>query len=100
MTVLSNTYLPRDAHQPRGRRPWCATCDTDQHLLVDDVTTLDPHQETLAVAVNCARCGGSRVLATTAAFLAAISARAENATAGMTCGRQPARLLQEKLDSP
>ncbi|WP_264356075.1 hypothetical protein [Pseudarthrobacter sp. MM222] len=89
MSVTSNTYLPRDAHQPRGRRPWCATCDTDRHLLADAVTTLNPQQDTLAVAVSCARCGGSRVLATTAALLAAIRTPAENdRAANLTC--QPA----------
>ena len=89
--------MPRDAHQPRGRRPWCATCDTDQHLLADAVTTLDLIQETLAAAVSCARCGGSSVLATTAAFLAGIRAGAgqDRATAANCNGAAPARLLQE-----
>ncbi len=39
--------------------------------------------ETLAVAFNCAKCGGSRVLATTVAFVAAIlSPSAEHDDAG------------------
>lgn len=71
----AGTYVPRDAHQLRGHRPWCADCDSDDHLLVDTVTDLDRLEETLAVAFNCTRCGGSRVLATTAQFVAAIMAR-------------------------
>jgi len=58
-----------------GHRPWCTDCDSDDHLLVDTITDLDRLQETLAVAFNCTRCGGSRVLATTAQFVAAIMAR-------------------------
>jgi hypothetical protein len=97
MTIPSYTYLPRDAHQPRGRRPWCGTCDTDQHLLADAVTTLDRVQETLAVAVSCARCGGSRVLATTAAFLTGISTPARK---DLECGPPgPPHPQQEKLDT-
>lgn len=78
MTVTSSTYLPRDAHQPRGRRPWCATCDTDRHLLLDSVTTMNPQRETLAAAISCTNCGSSHVVATTAAFLAAIPGRYGN----------------------
>ena len=88
--AASNSYLPRDAHQPRGRRPWCATCDTDRHLLADAVTTLDPLRDTLAAAVSCARCGGSRVLATTADFLAAIPTPAVNDGATTTLTGRPA----------
>ena len=72
MTITSSTYLPRDAHQPRGRRPWCATCETDRHLLVDSVTTMNTQREILAAAISCTNCGSSHVVATTAAFLAAI----------------------------
>jgi hypothetical protein len=72
MTITSSTYLPRDAHQPRGRRPWCAACDTDRHLLLDSVTTMNRQRETLAAAISCTNCGSSHVVATTAAFLAAI----------------------------
>ena len=72
MSITSNTYLPRDAHQPRGRRPWCASCDTDRHLTADSVTMMNPRQETLAAAISCTQCGNSHVVATTAAFLAAI----------------------------
>lgn len=78
MSTTSHTYLPRDSHQPRGRRPWCAECDTDRHLLVDSVTTLDAQQKTLAAAITCKKCQGSRVLATTAAFVAAVPGRNEN----------------------
>jgi hypothetical protein len=75
MSTTSHTYLPRDSHQPRGRRLWCAECDTDRHLLVDSVTTLNAQQQTLAAAITCTKCQGSRVLATTAAFLAAVPGR-------------------------
>lgn len=36
------------------------------------MTTLNAQHETLAAAISCTVCGGSRVVATTAAFLAAI----------------------------
>lgn len=75
MTTISSTYLPRDAHQPRGKKPWCAACDTDLHLVVDSIAVMDRQRETLAVAFNCSKCGGSRVLSTTAGFVAAILAR-------------------------
>lgn len=78
MSTTSHTYLPRDAHQPRGRRLWCAACNTDQHLLVESVTTLNPQQQTLAAATTCTKCSGSRVMATTAAFVAAVPRRNED----------------------
>jgi hypothetical protein len=78
LSTTANTYLPRDAHQPRGSRPWCATCDTDLHLAVDSITVMDRRRETLAVAFNCTNCGGSRVLSTTPGFVAAILARSTN----------------------
>lgn len=78
MTVTSNSYLPREAHQPRGRTPWCATCDTDRHLLVDSVTLMNPRHETLAAAISCTKCSSSHVVATTAAFLAAICIQQSN----------------------
>lgn len=78
MTTTSETYLPRDAYQPRGSRPWCATCGTDRHLLVGSSTMMDPQQETLAVAISCTNCSGSRVVATTAALLAAIPKRGDS----------------------
>ncbi|RKR12743.1 hypothetical protein [Arthrobacter oryzae] len=83
MTITSNTYLPRDAHQPRGRRPWCATCDTDRHLLVDSVAMMNLQQETLAAAISCTKCGNSHVMATTAALLATIPGRTGNAGAAV-----------------
>ncbi|WP_265978131.1 hypothetical protein [Arthrobacter sp. MI7-26] len=70
-----NTYLPLEAHQPRGKQPWCATCDTDAHLVVDSIAIMDHRRETLAVAFNCAKCGDARVLSTTAGFVAAVQAR-------------------------
>ncbi|MEV8146969.1 hypothetical protein AB0O52_02330 [Arthrobacter sp. NPDC080073] len=75
MSTISSTYLPLDAHQPRGKQPWCVTCDTDVHLVVDSITMMDRRSETLAAAFNCAKCGGARVLSTTAAFVAAVLAR-------------------------
>ena len=75
MSTISSTYLPRDAHQPRGKQPWCAPCDTDLHLVADSIAVMDRRRETLAVAFNCAKCGGSRVLSTTAGFVAAVLAR-------------------------
>lgn len=83
LSTVTSTYLPRGSHQPRGSRPWCAACDTDRHLLVDSVAVMNRRLETLAVAFNCAKCGGSRVLATTVAFVAAIlSLSAERDDAG------------------
>ena len=98
MSTISSTYVPRDAHQPRGKQPWCAPCDTDLHLVVDSIAVMDRRRETLAVAFNCAKCGGSRVLSTTVSFVAEILARATNnddvvhlgadtSTAGNPCPR-------------
>ena len=78
MSTSSPTYLPRDAHQRRGRRLWCATCNRDRHLQVESVTPLNAQQDTLAVAITCMRCRRSRVLATTAAFIAALQERNED----------------------
>ncbi|GAB2709878.1 hypothetical protein ACX801_12500 [Arthrobacter bambusae] len=75
MSTISDTYLPRDAHQPRGMQPWCQTCDTDLHLVVDSIAIMDRRTETLAAAFTCAQCGGSRVLSTTAGHVAAVLAR-------------------------
>ncbi|WCI07782.1 hypothetical protein PJ267_13790 [Arthrobacter sp. OVS8] len=76
MSSTSNTYVPREAHQPRGGRPWCSTCRTDRHLVADSVTDLNSREDTLALAVTCTRCGGSRVLATTATLAADVLGRA------------------------
>lgn len=78
MTTTSDTYLPRDAHQPRGSRPWCETCNSDRHLLVDSATMMDPQEEILAAAISCTNWGSSRVVATTAAFAAAIPERSDS----------------------
>ena len=78
MSTTSPTYRPRDAHPPRGRRLWCPTCNTDRHLLLDSVTTLDEQQEILAAAITCTRCHRSRVLATTAVFVEALPERNED----------------------
>lgn len=80
MSSTSSTYVPREAHQPCGGRPWCSTCHTDRHLLAGSVTVLDSRKDTLALAVTCTRCGGSRVLATTATLAADIWAGPEKAT--------------------
>ena len=32
MSAILSTYLPLDTHQPRGKQPWCATCDTDLEM--------------------------------------------------------------------
>jgi len=39
---------------------------------------MNPQRETLAAAINCTNCGSSHVVATTAAFLAAIPTRSVN----------------------
>jgi hypothetical protein len=75
LSTISSTYIPRDANQPRGTQPWCATCDTDLHLVVDSIAIMDNRKETLAVAVTCTRCGGARVLSTTAGLVAPVLAR-------------------------
>lgn len=75
MSAISSTQLPLDAHHPRGKQPWCATCDTDLHLVEDSIAIMNRRRETLAVAFNCAKCGGARVLSTTAGFVTAVLAR-------------------------
>lgn len=75
------TYLPRDSFQPRGGRPWCADCDTDSYLAVDSVVVLDARKNTLAAAVSCSQCRGSRVLATTSELMAAVLAKASHQAA-------------------
>ncbi|MDR6558889.1 hypothetical protein J2809_003259 [Arthrobacter pascens] len=77
MSTFASSYLPRDAHQPKGKQPWCATCDTDLHLAVDSIAVMDRRREILAVAFDCAQCGGARVLSTTVGFVAAVLARVE-----------------------
>ena len=98
MSTTSHTYLPRDSHQPRGRRPWCASCNTDRHLLVESVTTLDAQQKTLAAAVTCSKCGASRVMATTAAFVAAVQGR--NGDSGDVVHRDAAYVHCQEPMSP
>lgn len=75
MTTASSSYIPRDAHPPRGKRPWCPKCDTDLHLKVESPTVPGRQAGTLAVAVLCSNCRRSRVLDTTAEHLAALSAQ-------------------------
>jgi hypothetical protein len=73
--MRSGSYVPQDRYQPRGSRPWCPTCDSDEHLSVGTVTVLNCRQQTLAAVVDCAGCHGSWVLATTASFVTAQSRR-------------------------
>jgi hypothetical protein len=75
------TYLPRDSMQPRGGRPWCAACDTDSYLEVGSVVVLDARKGTLAAAVSCSQCLGSRVLATTSELMAVALAGAPHLAA-------------------
>ncbi|MDQ0618626.1 hypothetical protein [Arthrobacter globiformis] len=80
MTATSNSYIPRDAHQPRGKNPWCANCDTDRHLVAESPAVTGRQAGTLVVAVHCSNCRRSRVLDTTEEHLTALprySAREE-----------------------
>ncbi|WP_146069257.1 hypothetical protein [Arthrobacter sp. ZGTC412] len=72
MTTPSSSYVPWDVHQPRGKRPWCANCDTDQHLLVEFPAVTGKRAGTLAVAVGRSQCRHSRVLDTTAGHVAVL----------------------------
>lgn len=81
MEKPSCTYLPRDDLQPRGGRPWCAACDTDSYLAVDSVVVLDARRNTLAAAVSCSQCRGSRVLATTSELMATVLGRPQQVAA-------------------
>lgn len=74
MSTTSNSYVPRGAHQPRGKRPWCATCNINQHLMVESPAVTEPRTDTLVVAVRCSLCGRSRVLETTAEHVGAVTA--------------------------
>lgn len=74
MTTASSSYVPCHAHQPRGKRPWCPTCDTDLHLEVESPAVPGRQDDTLVVAVLCSKCGRSRVLDTTAEHVAALAA--------------------------
>ena len=73
MTTSLSSYVPRDKDQPRGKRPWCPTCDTDLHLQVASPSVSGRQEGTLAVAVCCPKCHRSRVLDTTAVHLATLS---------------------------
>ncbi|MFF2318354.1 hypothetical protein ACFVTE_19070 [Arthrobacter sp. NPDC058097] len=74
-TVPSGSHYPAQGHQPRGQRPWCITCGTDQHLLAESITVLDASSGSMAVAFSCTSCCGSSALATNAEFLAPVLAR-------------------------
>jgi hypothetical protein len=49
-----------------------ARCDTDAHLLVESPAVPGRLAGILAVAVNCSMCRRSRVLETTAEYIAAL----------------------------
>jgi hypothetical protein len=72
---FSDTYLPPDAQQPGGKRPWCGGCASDEFLRIDSLTVLNRQQRTLAVAFSCTHCGGSGVLETGPEYVAAVLAR-------------------------
>ncbi len=72
LTSLTDTYVPWDVHQPRGKRPWCASCDTDLHLVAEFPAVRGRQSGTLAVAVRCSQCRFSRVVDTTADHVAAL----------------------------
>lgn len=70
----ATSYVPRHVHQPRGKRPWCATCDTDLHLMVE-FPGVGGKAGSFAVAVYCSQCCVSRVLDTTMDHVAALPSR-------------------------
>ncbi|MBT2567131.1 hypothetical protein J7I84_11620 [Arthrobacter sp. ISL-85] len=72
VTPASYSYVPRHTLQPHGKHPWCAQCDTDFHLVVDSPAVQNPRASTIAVAVHCSQCSRSRVLETTAEYVAAL----------------------------
>jgi hypothetical protein len=72
MSTASSSYVPRDTHQPRGKRPWCANCDTDLHLMAESHAVRGRRTGTLAIAVHCLNCRQSRVLDTTEEHLTAL----------------------------
>ena len=74
MSTTTNSYVPRDVHQPRGKQPWCPQCDTDLHLQLESPAVASRREGTLAVAVHCSQCRHSRVLETTAEHVAVLPA--------------------------
>jgi hypothetical protein len=78
VTTTSNSYVPRDMYQPRGKRPWCAECDTDLHLTAESPAVRGRRTGTLVVAVHCSKCRQSRVLDTTEEHLGALPALSAN----------------------
>lgn len=74
MTTITNSYIPSDVYQPRGKHPWCANCDTDLHLMVESPAITGKQAGSLAVAVHCSQCRTSRVLDTTPDHVAALPA--------------------------
>ncbi|MFB9404969.1 hypothetical protein [Pseudarthrobacter polychromogenes] len=74
-TPAATSYVPREMHQPRGKRPWCANCDTDLHLVVEFPGITGRKAGSIAVAVHCSQCSISRVLDTTLDHVAALPSR-------------------------
>lgn len=56
---------------------------------------MDRRSETLAAAFNCAKCGGARVMSTTADFVAAVRARSTPSALGY-CGAGAASKLKNR----
>jgi hypothetical protein len=80
MTSTTGTYVPWDVHQPRGKSPWCAHCDTDVHLVVEFPAVGGRRSGTLAVAVHRSQCNFSRVMDTTAAHVAPFRCSDQNSS--------------------
>jgi hypothetical protein len=75
MPTARGTYIPRDVHQPRGKQPWCAACDTADFLSVDSPAVADRRTGLLVIALRCSKCRLSRVFDTTAAFISSLALR-------------------------
>ncbi len=76
--MIPGTYIPRAWHQPRGKRPWCAGCDTDAFLSIETPAVTDRQTGILAVALHCAKCRLSKVFDTTAEYVGILALSPEN----------------------
>lgn len=57
MATTPNSARPFRASGPRGRRLWCAVCDTDEHLLIESIDSLrPPNVKLVLVAYTCGEC--------------------------------------------
>lgn len=55
---MSNVSHQRKAARARGRRPWCAECVTDEHLVIQSIQALQPPRTGLVdAAYTCVQCG-------------------------------------------